>query len=169
MTILQGHSIYILCFVSRVNAVQYYHQGRNQERLAECYYMLEDYDGLERLTTLLPENHKLLPVSQVFHKSNSIIFCLGRSYRHQWLWIWTTLLYLWVAGDWSDVCHCGHVWAGRKRIPEVQPTQSCCWHLCPSEPGERQTQAVWCQIYWVTLCLCGTCCPPTLIFLLSDI
>lgn len=44
-----------------VNAVQYYLQGRNQERLAECYYMLEDYQGLEKLSTLLPENHKLLP------------------------------------------------------------------------------------------------------------
>ncbi len=46
----------------RLNAVQYYLQGRNQERLAECYYMLEDYDGLERLANSLPENHKLLPV-----------------------------------------------------------------------------------------------------------
>lgn len=42
--------------------MQYYLQGRNQERLAECYYMLEDYEGLERLTAELPENHKLLPV-----------------------------------------------------------------------------------------------------------
>ncbi|XP_063298196.1 WD repeat-containing protein 35 [Pelobates fuscus] len=44
-----------------LNAVQYYVQGRNQERLAECYYMLEDYDGLETLTNSLPENNKLLP------------------------------------------------------------------------------------------------------------
>ncbi|XP_030575104.1 WD repeat-containing protein 35 isoform X3 [Archocentrus centrarchus] len=50
-----------------VSAVQYYVQGRNQERLAECYYMLEDYDGLERLTIALPENHKLLPeIGQMF-------------------------------------------------------------------------------------------------------
>uniref|UniRef100_A0A3P9HAW2 WD repeat-containing protein 35 n=1 Tax=Oryzias latipes TaxID=8090 RepID=A0A3P9HAW2_ORYLA len=42
------------------NAVQYYQQGLNQERLAECYYMLEDYPGLERLATELPENHRLL-------------------------------------------------------------------------------------------------------------
>ncbi|XP_036398202.1 WD repeat-containing protein 35 isoform X1 [Megalops cyprinoides] len=50
-----------------VNAVQYYLQGRNQERLAECYYMLEDYDGLERLANSLPENHKLLPeIGQMF-------------------------------------------------------------------------------------------------------
>ncbi|XP_048791015.1 WD repeat-containing protein 35 isoform X2 [Lagopus muta] len=44
-----------------LNAVQYYVQGRNQERLAECYYMLEDYQGLENLVNSLPENHKLLP------------------------------------------------------------------------------------------------------------
>uniref|UniRef100_H3CMI1 WD repeat-containing protein 35 n=1 Tax=Tetraodon nigroviridis TaxID=99883 RepID=H3CMI1_TETNG len=43
------------------NAVQYYLKGRNQERLAECYYMLEDYEGLEQLTSELPENHSLLP------------------------------------------------------------------------------------------------------------
>ncbi|KAF7710784.1 WD repeat-containing protein 35 isoform X2 [Silurus meridionalis] len=50
-----------------LNAVQYYLQGRNQERLAECYYMLEDYDGLERLASALPENHKLLPdIGQMF-------------------------------------------------------------------------------------------------------
>lgn len=58
--------------------MQYYLQGSNQERLAECYYMLEDYDGLERLTTVLPENHKLLPVSQMFQfdLKNSFIFSL---------------------------------------------------------------------------------------------
>lgn len=47
--------------------MQYYLQGRNQERLAECYYMLEDYDGLERLSNQLPDNHKLLPdIGQMF-------------------------------------------------------------------------------------------------------
>uniref|UniRef100_A0A8C9FCA5 WD repeat domain 35 n=1 Tax=Pavo cristatus TaxID=9049 RepID=A0A8C9FCA5_PAVCR len=40
-----------------LNAVQYYVQGRNQERLAECYYMLEDYQGLENLANSLPENN----------------------------------------------------------------------------------------------------------------
>ncbi|XP_037007685.2 WD repeat-containing protein 35 isoform X2 [Artibeus jamaicensis] len=50
-----------------LNAVQYYVQGRNQERLAECYYMLEDYEGLESLANSLPENHKLLPeIAQMF-------------------------------------------------------------------------------------------------------
>ncbi|NXW58812.1 WDR35 protein, partial [Eurystomus gularis] len=44
-----------------LNAVQYYVKGRNQERLAECYYMLEDYQGLENLANSLPENNKLLP------------------------------------------------------------------------------------------------------------
>lgn len=57
--------------------MQYYLQGRNQERLAECYYMLEDYEGLEKLTIVLPENHKLLPVSQMFlNESNHLIFSL---------------------------------------------------------------------------------------------
>ncbi|XP_052504656.1 WD repeat-containing protein 35 [Budorcas taxicolor] len=51
----------------RLNAIQYYVQGRNQERLAECYYMLEDYVGLENLAHSLPENHKLLPeIAQMF-------------------------------------------------------------------------------------------------------
>ncbi|KAH0520873.1 WD repeat-containing protein 35 [Microtus ochrogaster] len=50
-----------------LNAVQYYVKGRNQERLAECYYMLEDYEGLENLANSLPENHKLLPeIAQMF-------------------------------------------------------------------------------------------------------
>ena len=48
----------------RQEAVTYYVQGRNQERLAECYYMLEDYVGLKRMMDALPENHKLLPVSR---------------------------------------------------------------------------------------------------------
>jgi len=47
----------------RQEAVQYYVQGRNQQRIAKCYYMLEDYTGLKTLTNHLPENHKLLPVS----------------------------------------------------------------------------------------------------------
>jgi len=47
---------------SRSNAVTYYEQGGNQERLMECYYMLEDYDGLYRLMGSLPDDHKLLPV-----------------------------------------------------------------------------------------------------------
>ncbi|TKC48108.1 hypothetical protein EI555_005264, partial [Monodon monoceros] len=51
----------------KLNAVQYYVQGRKQERLAECYYMLEDYEGLENLANSLPENHKLLPeIAQMF-------------------------------------------------------------------------------------------------------
>lgn len=52
---------YVLIF--RQQAVTYYVQGRNQERLSECYYMLEDYMGLEKMVMALPENHKLLPVS----------------------------------------------------------------------------------------------------------
>ena len=47
------------------HAVTYYSHGRNQERLADCYYMLEDYDNLTKLSDALPENHPLLPVSQL--------------------------------------------------------------------------------------------------------
>jgi len=46
----------------RQQAVQYYVQGRNQQRIAKCYYILEDFTGLKTLTNHLPENHKLLPV-----------------------------------------------------------------------------------------------------------
>ena len=46
------------------NAVQYYVEGRNEERISECYYMLEDYKGLESFTEQLPENHKLLKVQK---------------------------------------------------------------------------------------------------------
>lgn len=56
--------------------MQYYIKGRNQERLAECYYMLEDYDGLERLTAALPENHKLLPVNQTLLDQIYIYICI---------------------------------------------------------------------------------------------
>lgn len=49
------------------NAVQYYVEGRNEERISECYYMLEDYKGLESFTEQLPENHKLLKsIGQMF-------------------------------------------------------------------------------------------------------
>lgn len=58
--VLKAFAFFLLFY--RLNAVQYYVQGRNQERLAECYYMLEDYEGLENLASSLPENHKLLPV-----------------------------------------------------------------------------------------------------------
>ncbi|XP_046859399.1 WD repeat-containing protein 35-like isoform X2 [Xenia sp. Carnegie-2017] len=42
-------------------AITYYQQGQNQEKLMECYYMLEEYDGLEKIVNSLPENHRLLP------------------------------------------------------------------------------------------------------------
>lgn len=56
-----------------MNAVQYYVQGRNQERLAECYYMLEDYDGLDKLANALPENNKLLP--EIAHMFVTVGMC----------------------------------------------------------------------------------------------
>jgi WD repeat-containing protein 35 len=41
-------------------AANYYTQGHNSERLAECYYSLEEYDRLEQLADSLPENNPLL-------------------------------------------------------------------------------------------------------------
>lgn len=69
-------NIFSFNFIIRFNAVQYYVQGRNQERLAECYYMLEDYQGLENLANSLPENNKLLPVS----KNHPNCHCLMPNY-----------------------------------------------------------------------------------------
>ena len=62
----------------RQQAVTYYVQGRNQERLAECYYTLEDYGGLEKMVQALPENHKLLPVCyRVMSPETVFLFLLG--------------------------------------------------------------------------------------------
>ena len=47
------------------NATQYYVEGRNEDRIAECYYMLEDYKGLEKFSEQLPDNHKLLKVNLI--------------------------------------------------------------------------------------------------------
>ena len=44
-------------------AVQYYVQGRNFGKLAECYYLLEDYESLSKILEQLSDNSELLPVS----------------------------------------------------------------------------------------------------------
>lgn len=41
-------------------AVQYYGQAKNSEALVECYYILEDYSGLEKLISAIPEGSALL-------------------------------------------------------------------------------------------------------------
>jgi hypothetical protein len=46
----------------RVQAVTYFAQGRDMNRLAECYYLLEDYDGMEKLLYSLADNSPLLKV-----------------------------------------------------------------------------------------------------------
>jgi len=93
--------------------VQYYLQGRNQERLAECYYMLEDYDGLEKLANSLPENHKLLPVSALsfllsyaLSADQSAVF--GSHYL-KWLELCFIVCLCVCVGHWSDVCYRGNV------------------------------------------------------------
>ncbi|KAJ3217132.1 WD repeat-containing protein 35 [Dinochytrium kinnereticum] len=42
-------------------AITYYAQGRNTERLVECYYIGEDYDSLEKVMFSIPESSPLLP------------------------------------------------------------------------------------------------------------
>ncbi|EDV23603.1 uncharacterized protein TRIADDRAFT_50569 [Trichoplax adhaerens] len=42
------------------DAIRQYVVGHNQNRLAECYYMLEDFEGLDNLMNSVPENHPLL-------------------------------------------------------------------------------------------------------------
>lgn len=123
-----------------MNAVQYFLMGRNQERLADCYYRLEDYDGLERLAADLPENHKLLPVR--WSNTPFFIFFIHATYRHSGsLHVYAIFLHIahLYVGNWTDVCHRGDVWTGCEGLPKVQPVKSSSGHLRPSEPGERQT------------------------------
>ncbi|XP_075255210.1 WD repeat-containing protein 35-like [Convolutriloba macropyga] len=48
-------------------AVVYYSQGRNQEKLADCYYSLEDFENLSKMASYLSENHPLLPkIAEMF-------------------------------------------------------------------------------------------------------
>jgi hypothetical protein len=51
----------------RHQAITYYSQCRNTEKLVECYYIAENYDQLEKIIYNLPDNHKLLMV-QLFTK-----------------------------------------------------------------------------------------------------
>lgn len=85
--------------------------------------MLEDYDSLERLTSTLPENHKLLPVSQMLRFESSQQIALWHSALCQYFEIinmylyvkyevsdiWLLFFCLHVLGHWTDVCHCGYV------------------------------------------------------------
>mmetsp|Transcript_15599 Transcript_15599/g.37800 ORF Transcript_15599/g.37800 Transcript_15599/m.37800 type:complete len:1119 (+) Transcript_15599:1703-5059(+) len=43
-----------------VKAVAYHAQAQNTEKLVECFYALEDYQGLEKLINMLPEGSQLL-------------------------------------------------------------------------------------------------------------
>lgn len=47
-------------------AVKYFVMGRNLEKQAECYYILEDYDSLSKVMDQLPENSELLGVIYSF-------------------------------------------------------------------------------------------------------
>ena len=42
--------------------MDYFRKSRNHEKLVKCYYMLEDYQGIENIVEKsLPENHPLIP------------------------------------------------------------------------------------------------------------
>jgi WD repeat-containing protein 35 len=43
-------------------AVKFYIMGRNLEKQAECYYILEDYDSLCKILDQLQDNNEILPV-----------------------------------------------------------------------------------------------------------
>lgn len=101
------YHIYAFFFI-RLNAVQYYVQGRNQERLAECYYMLEDYQGLENLANSLPENNKLLPVSKKYFFFHCLMLnylkcpILGRSKTRNAVYM-TYLSIMIILWYWSEI------------------------------------------------------------------
>ena len=62
----------------RSHAATYYAQGHNHQRLAECYYSLEDYDCLEQLSESLPENNPLLSVGHLYVVSSfQRVVCTG--------------------------------------------------------------------------------------------
>ncbi len=42
-------------------ACRYYQQAKNNERLVDCYYKMEDYEALEKLAESLDERDQLLP------------------------------------------------------------------------------------------------------------
>ena len=89
----------------RQQAVTYYVQGRNQERLAECYYTLEDYGGLEKMVQALPENHKLLPVCyRVMSPETFFLFFLRSFFGMVVLFYCRPFV-----GNWRNVLYCGDV------------------------------------------------------------
>eukprot|EP00232_Nephroselmis_pyriformis_P019088 CAMPEP_0182899530 /NCGR_PEP_ID=MMETSP0034_2-20130328/28121_1 /TAXON_ID=156128 /ORGANISM="Nephroselmis pyriformis, Strain CCMP717" /LENGTH=1198 /DNA_ID=CAMNT_0025033565 /DNA_START=181 /DNA_END=3774 /DNA_ORIENTATION=- len=54
-------------------AVQYYAQAKNTERLIECFYVLEDFAGLEQLILTLPDGSPLL--NDIGGKFQSVGLC----------------------------------------------------------------------------------------------
>ena len=92
----------------RQQAVTYYVQGRNQERLAECYYTLVDYGGLEKMVQALPENHKLLPVCYRVMSPEQFSYI---SWAGFFFGVVLLLFYCWpFVGNWRNVLYCGDVW-----------------------------------------------------------
>jgi WD repeat-containing protein 35 len=51
-------------------AIKYYIIGRNLEKQAECYYILEDYNSLYKVMDQLPDNSEFLSVRYNYVKGN---------------------------------------------------------------------------------------------------
>jgi WD repeat-containing protein 35 len=62
-------------------AVQYYSQAKNAEALIDCYYILEDFAGLEALIERLPEGSPLLSTIGLKLQSVRVLACV--CFRHR--------------------------------------------------------------------------------------
>ncbi len=61
---------FMIDFAKRAEAVSWYTQGRHAERLAECHYLLEDFENLEN-TSCASDDKNLLKVTVTSFWSDS--------------------------------------------------------------------------------------------------
>ena len=68
-----------------LHAITYYNHARNYKQLAECYYRLEDYNALEGVAAVVPDNDPLLQVGGAGHiscgPSGQLVHCCCRVWR----------------------------------------------------------------------------------------
>lgn len=120
---------YLLITYYRENAVPYYHQAGSHDKMADCYYLLEDYSGLEELANSLPNNHPLLEV-RIWMSCEEVkgnCDMNGQEGRRKGI---DKLTYtrikdilglhcLYFCSEFSQaVCHCWYVWACSKGLCE---------------------------------------------------
>lgn len=114
-------------------AEHYYLQGHNEEKLAECYYKLEKYDGLMSVVDRLPEGHDLL--GSIAQKFATVGLCKQAVAAYTK----TDMVYLCSAGTYS-----------REVIRSKNPSMSVClltsgiW-LCnwPTSTTSRKSTPCW--------------------------